>query len=63
MESVRLVAEAPAGRLDRFLALRLPHLSRGFLQKLIREGLVRVDGSPQAKPSRPLKAGTVVEVE
>ncbi len=63
MDSVRLVAEAPEGRLDRFLALRLPHLSREFLQKLIRGGRVRVDGVPQAKPSRPLKAGSVVEVE
>ena len=63
MESVRLVADAPQGRLDRFLADRLSHLSREFLQKLIREGLVRVDGTPQAKPSRPLKAGAVVEVE
>lgn len=63
MDSVRLVAEAAAGRLDRFLADHVPHLSREFLQKLIKEGLVRVDGLPQTKPSRPLKAGAVVEVE
>ena len=63
MESVRLVAEAAEGRLDRFLADRLSHLSREYLQKLIREGLVRVDGTPQTKPSRPLKPGAVVEVE
>jgi 23S rRNA pseudouridine1911/1915/1917 synthase len=63
VDSVRLAVEAPEGRLDRFLALRLPHLSREFLQKLIREGLVRVDGAPQTKPSRPLKPGSVVEME
>jgi 23S rRNA pseudouridine1911/1915/1917 synthase len=63
VDSVRLAVDAPQGRLDRFLALRLPHLSREFLQKLIREGLVRVDGALQTKPSRPLKAGSVVEVE
>ncbi|MGH9724595.1 MAG: S4 domain-containing protein, partial [Candidatus Acidiferrales bacterium] len=39
------VAPADAGqRLDRFLALRLPEISRTHIQSLMDEGRVRVDG-------------------
>ncbi len=46
-------------RLDRFLAARLPDLSRAFIQKLARGGHVHVDGAP-ARPSRLLKEGQVI---
>lgn len=48
-------------RLDLFLARRLPELSRSFLQRLAREGNVRVDGEP-ARPALLLRAAQVVSV-
>ncbi len=48
-------------RLDRWLAARLPELSRARLQSLIEDGHVQVDGRP-AKASRRLKAGQAVAV-
>ena len=44
-------------RLDRFLALRMPDWSRSQIQRLIREGRVRVEGE------LPRKAGQPVETE
>ncbi len=41
------VEETDAGeRLDRYLAARLPELSRTRIQELIEAGLVLVDGKP-----------------
>jgi 23S rRNA pseudouridine1911/1915/1917 synthase len=57
------VAPADAGaRLDRFLAARLPDLSRTRIQELIAEGRVRVAGKT-AKPAHRVAAGEAVEVE
>jgi 23S rRNA pseudouridine1911/1915/1917 synthase len=53
---------AAGERLDRHLTGRLGDLSRGVVQRLIREGLVRVDGSEVA-PSYRLQEGETVEVE
>jgi 23S rRNA pseudouridine1911/1915/1917 synthase len=51
-------AEAEAGaRLDRFLALRLPDLSRSRLQALIRAGAVTRDGEAAGDLGRRVKAG------
>ncbi len=44
-------------RLDRFLTLRMPAWSRSQIQRLIREGRVRVEGE------LPRKAGQAVEIE
>lgn len=56
-------AEEDAGlRLDVFLAQRVPELSRTRVQELIRDGHVRVDGSP-AKASHRVSAGERVDVE
>ena len=56
------VDEAGAGeRLDRWLAARLPDLSRARLQSVIAQGGVVVDGRP-ARPARRLKAGQTVSV-
>jgi 23S rRNA pseudouridine1911/1915/1917 synthase len=54
------VAEAPI-RLDLFLA-RATGKSRAFVQEQIALGSVRVNGSPAAKASQPLKAGDAVTV-
>jgi 23S rRNA pseudouridine1911/1915/1917 synthase len=57
------VAAADAGtRLDRFLAARLPELSRTRIQELIDEGRARVNGRA-AKPSHRVAAGETVEIE
>jgi 23S rRNA pseudouridine1911/1915/1917 synthase len=48
-------------RLDRFVAARLPHLSRARVQALIAEGRVSVDGAP-ARAALKLRAGQAVRV-
>jgi 23S rRNA pseudouridine1911/1915/1917 synthase len=54
--------EEAGARLDRWLAARLPELSRTRLQELIAEGRVRVNGS-SAKASRHLAPGDRVKVD
>ena len=49
-------------RLDRFLSEELEDYSRSFLQKLIKEGLVTVDGKP-VKANYRLSAGQQVSVQ
>lgn len=63
-KQLRIVVSADeAGqRLDRWLAARLPELSRTRIQELIAEGRVRINGAP-AKPSRKIEAGEIIEVE
>lgn len=51
-----------AERLDAYLAARFADLSRSRLQKLIKEGLVTVNGQT-AKPSCPLEPGDLVTVK
>lgn len=56
------VASAEEGeRLDRFVALRLPQLSRAAAQRLIESANVLVNHAP-AKPSHRLEGGDLVEV-
>ena len=55
--------EDASQRLDRFLAARLPEMSRSRLQSLIAEGRVRVNGAPATRASRKVAAGEVVELE
>jgi 23S rRNA pseudouridine1911/1915/1917 synthase len=57
-----LHAEAGGERVDAFLARAVPDLSRAHAQRLIAEGMVRVNGGA-AKPSLRLAAGDQVEVE
>lgn len=52
--------EADRQRLDRFLAARLPALSRSRLAELIRGGHLAVSGSVVEEPSRRVKRGEVV---
>ncbi|HKW07312.1 MAG TPA: RluA family pseudouridine synthase [Candidatus Dormibacteraeota bacterium] len=60
--SQRLVASAPAARLDRFLADHAPDLSRAAAARLIKSHLARLNGGP-AQPSDRVTAGDVVDYE
>lgn len=51
----------PRGRLDIFLHQQFPCVSRNTLQRLIREGLILVDGEAVKNTHRP-KAGEVVNI-
>jgi 23S rRNA pseudouridine1911/1915/1917 synthase len=55
-------AEDAGARLDQFLSTHLPALSRSQVQRLIREGHVRLDGGPAPKPSLPVTAGLIAHV-
>ncbi len=48
-------------RLDRYLTTKLPHISRGGIQRLMRECCILVDGKP-AKPTQHPAAGQTVEI-
>ena len=63
-ERRRLEVEAPpaAGRLDAWLAIKLPDLSRSRAAALIAAGQVRVNGVVARKSHRP-EPGEIVEVE
>jgi 23S rRNA pseudouridine1911/1915/1917 synthase len=62
--TVHLVADAEDSglRLDRFLAARLPELSRSALQRLIADGHVRASAG-RVKASLPVEAGLAIDVE
>ena len=45
-------------RLDRFLVSVLPRQSRSQIQRLIKDGHIRVDGR-EAKANQPVKTGSV----
>ncbi len=53
--------QSPLARLDQFLQTRLPDLSRTRIQALIKEGHIRLNGSP-AKAKTALKPGDRVSV-
>lgn len=55
-------AAATGQRVDRFLAETVPHQSRSFFQRLLRQGRVRVN-TAVASPHRKLKRGDRVEVD
>lgn len=61
MQQVRLVAPASAQRLDRFVADRIPELSRSQVKRLIHEGSITVNGE-LAKPAAVLSEGDRVDV-
>ena len=50
-------------RLDRALALRVPEFSRSYLQQLIADGAVQVNGQTARRASAALSAGQTVDVE
>ena len=57
-----MLAERGGKRLDACIAEEVEELSREKAKKLIKEGMVLVNGSPE-KPSYRLKAGDLVQVE
>lgn len=52
-----------SGRLDKYLKEKLPHLSRSFIQKIIKNGGTRVDGQVVVKPGTFIEAGQLVDFE
>jgi 23S rRNA pseudouridine1911/1915/1917 synthase len=52
-----------SGRLDRYLAVRLPMLSRSRIQQLLAAGSVRRDGLPITDASAPVQPGASYAVE
>lgn len=59
-ETIELVVEASGDRLDKYLAEHMP-LSRAHIQKLIRDGNVRVGGL-EARPSRGITRGERITI-
>jgi 23S rRNA pseudouridine1911/1915/1917 synthase len=63
---LRTMAVAPAQhaeRLDRALVELVPEFSRSYLQQLLAQGMVQVNGKPLIKASARVKAGDVVVLE
>lgn len=58
---IHLQVDEAGERLDRYLARVLPDVSRSQIQRLIRQGLVILDGDA-AKPSTPLESGMRIVV-
>jgi 23S rRNA pseudouridine1911/1915/1917 synthase len=56
-----VAAEHAGARLDRYLAERLPELSRTRIQELIDEGRARVNGAPARRAHR-MAAGEAIEI-
>ena len=50
-------------RLDHYLADSIPQFTRSRLQKIIRDGRVRVDGIPAGKTGQMVEPGMLVEVD
>lgn len=50
-------------RLDRALADLVPEFSRSYLQQLLAQGLLRLNGQPATKPSHKVKAGDALVLE
>jgi 23S rRNA pseudouridine1911/1915/1917 synthase len=57
------LAEYAETRLDKFLVERMPSLSRSYLQKLITQGNVSVDGQTTKAPGRRLARGEKVALD
>lgn len=61
MEKMNFIAEQEGGRLDKTLAVLIPGQTRSYLQKLIEQGLVTVNGSPADKKTK-VSPGDEIEV-
>lgn len=58
-----IAAALQGQRLDRALALLVPEFSRSYLQQLIEQGAVELQGRVVRKPSAPVRTGEVGQVE
>lgn len=61
-DSITVEKSLPRERLDAFLRSQFPTISRGAIQRLIREGCIRVNGQPVKATHHP-RAGEVVEIQ
>ncbi|MFR8548248.1 MAG: RluA family pseudouridine synthase [Lachnospiraceae bacterium] len=61
-EEMKIDAAGSKKRLDRLLADAFPQLTRSYLQNLIRNGCVKVDGKP-AKASLKAGEGAIVQID
>lgn len=59
---MEFVSEKSGERLDKFLADHYTGISRSRFQKLIKEGVIKVDGKPAVKPGLELKKGDRVVI-
>jgi len=62
IQVVTIEKSLPGERLDTWLRIKVPGLSRGAIQRLIEEGHIRVNGR-RVKPTHTPRAGERVEVE
>ncbi|HUS59561.1 MAG TPA: RluA family pseudouridine synthase [Planctomycetota bacterium] len=58
----RVKRQVPGRRIDRYLSMRFAAYSRTLIQKLIRQGIITVNGQP-VKPSYETRKGDVIHVE
>ncbi len=58
----KFITDREYERIDLFLSLKLPHLSRNFIQKIIKGGNVKLNGEVVLKPSKKLHPNMEVEV-
>jgi 23S rRNA pseudouridine1911/1915/1917 synthase len=63
LRRMQMGAEQHAARLDRALVDSVPEFSRSYLQQLLAQGLVTVNGNPVLKASSRVKAGDQVVLE
>ena len=61
IETVELTADIAGIRLDKFIAGRVPELSRVHVRELIDNAQVTVNGHT-VKPSHPLKIGDKIDI-
>lgn len=62
METIRVASGEQGTRLDKFINSQRPELSRSFLQTLIADGTVEVNGKPR-KPNYSVKASDTITFE
>jgi len=60
---IKIQVDRFASRLDQFLAGTIPHLSRAQIQKLIRQGRVRLAGQRVTRPSLRVQPGDWITVQ
>lgn len=63
LRAVQVGADQHAARLDRALADLVPEFSRSYLQQLLAQGLVQLNGKPATKPAARVKVGDQLALE
>ncbi len=62
MDKLKFTITEDGGRLDKTLAVLMPDMTRSYLQKIIEQGLVSVNGKPADKKTK-VFSGDIVEAE